>query len=612
MVIQDSVYSIGTYAFADCKNLTAVDIPDSVVSIGGNAFAGCESLERIVLPNTVTLIAESTFSGCRRLAEVVLPEALTAIGYAAFSGCRSLTAITLPTSLKSIAYSVFAGCDSLDSVFYPGTQAQKSGISIGGGNDVLNRAKWHCQVTELSNDGQTVYLCGDCGLRYYATGDAAPLQELTLITLPDKLSYLSGEPLSLEGLFLEAAYADGTVVFLGADALESVTADVYTPGKRNAVLVLGGASAEFEIVVHDGDTVTLDEATYPESDHDYGSSLDETKAFTYPGAVSLAITFSQLTDVEADYDYIYIYDGADNQIASYTGAEAAGKTLTVPGDTFKVRLTSDAATTGYGYAFESIVACTRLIHVPVTDAATVTCTQAGLTEGSHCEVCDLVLVEQVQSEALGHDYKAVFDWGWEYQSCKATLSCTWQCGQQVTLDCQVTLDTTSPVIDVYTASVQYEGKTYTEVYSCDAVVSRLTVSGTVTAGNTDGGIWVQLKRGDSTLASVYTVDGTYLFTEVKPGDYTVQAYKEYYGSSEYRITLTDTSINLDLIIKMLGDVTGDDSVNIADVSKLYSYIKKDYSLEDVDPACDLTGDGKLTVLDVVMIYAHVKGTKPIF
>ncbi len=44
-------------------------------------------------------------------------------------------------------------------------------------------------------------------------------------------------------------------------------------------------------------------------------------------------------------------------------------------------------------------------HTEVTDAAVApTCTETGLTEGSHCSVCDAVLVAQETVDALGHSY----------------------------------------------------------------------------------------------------------------------------------------------------------------------------------------------------------------
>lgn len=45
-------------------------------------------------------------------------------------------------------------------------------------------------------------------------------------------------------------------------------------------------------------------------------------------------------------------------------------------------------------------------HTPVTDkAVAATCTKTGLTEGSHCSVCNKVLTAQQTTKALGHDYK---------------------------------------------------------------------------------------------------------------------------------------------------------------------------------------------------------------
>ena len=49
-------------------------------------------------------------------------------------------------------------------------------------------------------------------------------------------------------------------------------------------------------------------------------------------------------------------------------------------------------------------------HVVAVDAAKKpTCTETGLSEGSHCSECGVVWVEQVVIEARGHDYTATFD-----------------------------------------------------------------------------------------------------------------------------------------------------------------------------------------------------------
>ena len=44
-------------------------------------------------------------------------------------------------------------------------------------------------------------------------------------------------------------------------------------------------------------------------------------------------------------------------------------------------------------------------HIPVIDSEVLpTCTETGLTEGSHCETCGEVLVKQTEVPFLGHNY----------------------------------------------------------------------------------------------------------------------------------------------------------------------------------------------------------------
>lgn len=60
--------------------------------------------------------------------------------------------------------------------------------------------------------------------------------------------------------------------------------------------------------------------------------------------------------VESNYDFIYLFDGSDTQIGKYTGSSLAGKTITIPGETFKIKLTSDGSVSKYGYSFSLITA----------------------------------------------------------------------------------------------------------------------------------------------------------------------------------------------------------------------------------------------------------------
>ncbi len=156
LTFDDTVTSIGEWAFYNCTSLTSVTIPDSVTSIGDYAFSGCTSLTRvditdlsawckisfgnspanplcngaklylngseltdITIPSDITEINNYAFYGCKSLTSVTIPDSVTSIGNDAFYGCKSLTSVTIPNSVTSIGDYAFSGCTSLTSITIP-------------------------------------------------------------------------------------------------------------------------------------------------------------------------------------------------------------------------------------------------------------------------------------------------------------------------------------------------------------------------------------------------------------------------------------------------------------------------------------------------------------
>lgn len=102
--------------FRDCSGLTSLIIKEGVESIGNSAFryAGIESL---VIPGSAQFVGSYAFANNKNLTSVTLGEGVLAIGNQTFAGCESLKSATLPSSLICIGEKVFDGDTNLSSIY---------------------------------------------------------------------------------------------------------------------------------------------------------------------------------------------------------------------------------------------------------------------------------------------------------------------------------------------------------------------------------------------------------------------------------------------------------------------------------------------------------------
>ena len=249
VVIEDSVTSIGEWAFADCTSLTSVTIPDSVTSIGDYAFCSCDSLTSITvdsnneyyssdeygvlfnkdkteliqypigntrtsytIPDSVTSIGSYAFYYCGSLTSVTIPDSVTSIGSGAFSDCGNLTSVIIPDSVTSIGAWAFESCTSIESVTFP-----DSVTSIGYG------AFYNCTSLTSVTIGNSVTSIGD-----YAFHSC---YSLTSVIIGNSVTSI-GNNVFRNCTSLTSVTIPGSVTSIGDEAFRNCTSltDVYYSG----------------------------------------------------------------------------------------------------------------------------------------------------------------------------------------------------------------------------------------------------------------------------------------------------------------------------------------------------------------------------------------------
>ena len=130
LFVEESVTTIESWAFENCKNLknvtlpntlekisysafnnsglTGIELPEGLTTIEGWAFTACEDLKEVTIPTTLTTWGDNAFRNSG-LTKVELPEGLTIIGKTAFENCTGLKEIKIPVSLTTWGSHTFKG-----------------------------------------------------------------------------------------------------------------------------------------------------------------------------------------------------------------------------------------------------------------------------------------------------------------------------------------------------------------------------------------------------------------------------------------------------------------------------------------------------------------------
>ena len=116
--IPEGLETIGNNAFYN-SGLRTFTLPNSVTSIGTACFSDCKLLENFTLSENITWIPDRCFSSCNSLVSLDLPERISEIGPSAFSYCKSLTDLNFSSGLQYIDEQAFYGCEALEEVTVP-------------------------------------------------------------------------------------------------------------------------------------------------------------------------------------------------------------------------------------------------------------------------------------------------------------------------------------------------------------------------------------------------------------------------------------------------------------------------------------------------------------
>lgn len=198
------ILGIGSEAFANTTNVTALQLADELKYIGDNAFYN-SFVESISFDN-VQDIGNRAFKDCTRLKTVNLSNTTVNIGTEAFYGCNTLQSLTLPQSIGYIGPGAFAECSALTTLDLSAINQSNCCID--------NFAFYNCIALSNVSFSDHINRLGDCA---FACGRGVT-GSLTNFKFPDHIT--GSHTCSLHN---SAVPAIGNFVLAGRSNLKTVT-----------------------------------------------------------------------------------------------------------------------------------------------------------------------------------------------------------------------------------------------------------------------------------------------------------------------------------------------------------------------------------------------------
>ncbi|MBE6818184.1 MAG: hypothetical protein E7517_03365 [Ruminococcaceae bacterium] len=640
VALADSVEKIGKDAFELCKKLTGVTFGSGLTSIGKEAFKLCSALESVDIPEGVTAVPERAFEFCEALKTVSLPLTVSNIGYRAFFNCSALADVYYAGSKadwKAI---------SIDSGNYPLTAALR--------HYAIHDVSGTCgaQLTWSFDFETNIFIISGTGAMDNFTSTSMPWyafkDEIKTVIVENGVTTIGENAFwnckAIESVTLgDTLESIGKYAFSGCESLESI----HLPNSLTSIGVQAFGNCEsLESIAIPSGVTSLATSTF--------ASCGALKTVTLPTTLTKigAAAFSRCYNLQTvgyagtqeNWNAVEILDSNDPLLAvkpqtgdiirtgtcgenvTYILNETTGLlTISGTGAMYDYDMMENPSPFNNNQKIKEIVvesgvtnigddAFTQLTKLEKVSLPS-TVTSLGKDAFAFCFLlADINIPESVQS--IGKE---------AFSACYALTSITipkgvktigkstfWYCKALQSVTLPKSLESVSDNAFVYCSAltdVFYEG-TASEwsAITISSTGNDPLLSATKHFGATDfaairykvpafaGTNTTLTFKSDSMTLTVSAADGNFNKDNVQGGVYRVYAKQKncltiYLGEYD---TASGAVTNTGALILPLGDVNGDNVIDMADTSRLLS--AANYGKHNAN--MDLTGDGMITVADI--------------
>ncbi|MBR4235409.1 MAG: leucine-rich repeat protein [Clostridia bacterium] len=436
VTVPDGITEIQNSAFA-YGSIVSVTLPDSLTRIWDNAFYECEELTGIRIPESVTEIGDDAFAGCWKLKTLTLPAHMEHIGAEAFANC-GIDRLVLPEGITEIAL----GACTASYVYIPASLEE------------IDVYSFHSSIDEIEVSSASRYFAVYSGMLFNKDlTELIYVPSSAVFSLPASYTVIGDSAFS--GTYFENVVIPGHVTAIGDDAFHdcyslrsvSIPGSVasigayafYSCGNLSNVTLGNGVTTigDYAFWNTSISSIVLPDSVVSIGDHAFDDCYSLVKILIPASVTSIGEECVPAGTTIRCYENSYAAEWASENgctteyivecahghteeittqeatcgsdglkliVCSDCGAVLDEEVIPATGEHVFYTESGDPTCTEGGYVVDNCENCGYYIiraeypplgHTAVTDRAVApTWNEPGLTEGSHCSVCEEIIVRQ--------------------------------------------------------------------------------------------------------------------------------------------------------------------------------------------------------------------------